>query len=122
MKTLLLDVSAWDLVLDVGGNIAVATEPYALAQDAASAIRTFSDAGPGGVGECWYNTTLGVPYKTMLGKRPNIQLIKAKDEAAAKTVPGVVSAKCFITSISGRRVSGQVQVTDENGDVTAAAF
>lgn len=122
MKTLLLSVDAWDLVLDVNGNIALADVPYALAQDAASAIRTYSDAGPGGVGECWYNTTLGVPYKTMLGKAPNLQLMKSKMEAAALTVPGVVKAKCFITSISGRRVTGQVQVTDKAGNVTAAAF
>jgi hypothetical protein len=32
MRTLLLDTVAWDLVLDVNGNIAVADEPYALAQ------------------------------------------------------------------------------------------
>ena len=36
-------------------NIAVADEPYALAQDAASAIRTF-------IGECYYDTTKGLPY------------------------------------------------------------
>lgn len=116
MKTLLLDIETWDLVLDVNGNIALADVPYALAQDAASAIRTF-------LGECWYNTTIGVPYfPTLLGQPPNLQLIKSKLEGAAKTVPDVVSAKCFITSIVGRRVAGQVQVTDANGTVTAAAF
>lgn len=116
MKTLLLDIEKWDMVLDVNGNIALADAPYALAQDAASAIRTF-------LGECWYDTTLGVPYfPTLLGQAPNIALMKAKFEAAAKTVPGVVSAKCFISSISGRRVTGQVQVTDTNGTVTAAVF
>lgn len=116
MKTLLLDVQKWDLVLDVNGNIALADVPYALAQDAASACRTF-------LAECWYNTNLGVPYlQLLLGRPPNIRLIKSKLESAAKTVPGVVSAKCFITSIAGRRVTGQVQVTDAAGNVTAAAF
>lgn len=115
MKTLLLDTIAWDLVLDVNGNIALASDPYSLAQDAASAIRTF-------FGEDWYNTTLGVPYTQLLGQAPNIPLMKSKFEAAALTVPGVVKAKCFITSISGRRATGQVQVTDEAGNVTAAAF
>jgi hypothetical protein len=116
MKTVLLDTVKWDLVLDVNGNIAVATEPYSLAQDAASAIKTF-------LGECWYNTTLGIDYFGLfLGKSPSIALLKAKMIGQALTVPGIVSAQVFITSFVGRRVTGQVQVTDEKGDVTAAAF
>lgn len=116
MKTMLLDVAKWDLVLDVNGNIAVASDPYSLAQDAASAIRTFQ-------GEAWYNTTIGVPYlQSLLGKAPNVTLMKAKFAQAALTVPGVVSAKVFITSVAGRRVTGQVQVTDAAGTTTPAAF
>jgi hypothetical protein len=116
MKTLLLDAVTWDLVKDVSGNIALADEPYSLAQDAASAIRLFAR-------ELWYDTSKGVPYfEQLLGKFPNISLIKAKFTDAAKTVPGVVSAKVFISSIANRTVSGQVQVTDSNGNTTAAAF
>ena len=121
MRTLLLGTNTWDLVLDVGGNIAVADVPYALAQDAASACRTFSDSR-NGVGECWYNTTLGVAYKTMLGRAPNVPLLKAKMVGQALLVPGVVSAKVIITGIADRRVTGQVQVTGEDGQTTAAAF
>ena len=36
-NTLLLDRTVWDLLLDGSGNIAIATEPYATAQDVASA-------------------------------------------------------------------------------------
>lgn len=117
MKTLLLDRTLWDLVLDIDGNIAVADAPYALAQDAASAIRTFQ-------GECWYDTGLGVPYWTqILGQSPPpVSLMKAKFEGAALTVPGVARAKCFITSFTDRRIGGQVQVTDNSGQVTTAAF
>jgi hypothetical protein len=42
VNTLLLDVSSWDLCLDAAGNIAMASNPYSIAQDAASAIRTFA--------------------------------------------------------------------------------
>lgn len=116
MKTVLLDVSKWDLVLDVSGNLAVASDPYSKAQDAASAIKTFQS-------EVWFNTTLGVPYfQSILGYRPNVSLMKAKFTDAAKTVPGVVSATVFITSIEGRRVTGQVQVSDAAGNVSAAGF
>lgn len=115
MKTLLLDISAWDLVLDALGNIAIASDPYAPAQDAASAIRLFQ-------GELWYDTAPGVPYwATILGKAPSLALMKAEFVAAALTVPGVTAARCFIASLSNRVVSGQVQVTTAAGQ-SAAAF
>ena len=115
MKTLLVDRTSWDLVLDVSGNIAAAENPYSLAQDAASAIKLY-------YGELWYNTTKGVPYKQILGQSPNISYLKSKFVAAALTVPDVVAAVCFITSVAGRKVTGQVQVTDKSGVITAAAF
>lgn len=116
MKTMLLDVTTVDLVLDAAGNWAIASDPYSMAQDAASAIRTF-------LGECWYNTTLGIPYfQSFFGKAPNLALMKAKFAQQAMLVPGVVSAKVFITSVVGRKVTGQVQVTDAAGNVTPAGF
>ncbi|MES2167955.1 MAG: hypothetical protein V4458_13140 [Pseudomonadota bacterium] len=115
MKTMLLDTVTKDLVLDVAGNIAVASNPYSLAQDAASAVMLR-------LGELWYDTTQGVPYDQILGRTPNVPYIKAKCVDAALTVPGVIAAVCFIQSISGRRITGQIQVTDQTGKITAAAF
>lgn len=116
MNTLALDPDGWDLTLDAAGNIAVETGIDALAQDAASAIRLFA-------GELWYDTTQGIPYFTqILSLRPPTSLLRAYFVAAAETVPGVVSAICYITSITDRGVSGQVQVTDQNGNTATAAF
>ncbi len=115
MNTLLLDPISWDLILDVNGNIAVAAEPYALAQDAASACRTF-------LGEVFYDTTMGVNYGAILGKRPSTAFLKAQFVEAALTVPDVATAKCFITGIQGRTVSGQVQITSASGAVAAASL
>lgn len=116
MKTLLLDRTAWDLVLDAAGNIALADEPYAIAQDVASAVRTF-------IGECWYDTELGLPYwQQILGQWPPIALVKAKLVEAALTVPGVVSAECVIVNFSQRKLTGQIQVVDENGITSLATF
>lgn len=117
MNTLLLDTQAWDLLKDVRGNIAMATNPYSMAQDAASAIKVFQ-------GECFYDVKKGVPYwASILGATPPpIALIKAQFIAAAKTVPGVVAAQCFITSIKNRVVRGQVQVANKAGVITAAVF
>ena len=110
MNTLLLNRSTWDLCLDSSGNIALASEPYSLAQDVASALRLFQ-------GELWYDTTSGVPYwSQILGKMPPVSLMKAKFVAAALTVPGVVAATCYIESVSARKVTGQVQCTDASGN------
>ncbi|WP_267550395.1 hypothetical protein [Rhizobium rhizogenes] len=116
MNTLLLDVELWDLAVDTAGNIAMASDPYSMAQDAASAIKTFA-------GEVFYDTTLGIPYFTqILGLAPPIGLMKANFNEAALTVPGVETSACFITSWDNRIVRGQVQITDSSGTTSAAGF
>ena len=54
MNTLYLDPQSWDLVLDTAGNIALAKDPYAKAQDVASACRLFA-------GELYDDTEKGIP-------------------------------------------------------------
>jgi hypothetical protein len=108
MATIFLDNATWDMALDVFGNIAVAKEPYSLAQDMASACRTF-------LSEVYYDTTLGVPYLTdILGRRPPVALLKAEIASEAQTVPGVKdgSAVCYLGEITDRRITGQVQGVD----------
>lgn len=115
-STLLLDVDTWDLALDTSGNIALATEPYALAQDAASAIKLFS-------GELYYDTTQGIPYFTqILGNAPPLSLIKHYLNTAALTVPGVASAQTYLLSWSDRKFTGQVQIKTTTGATAAAAI
>lgn len=117
MDTLLLDTVTWDLVVDVNGNIALATEPYALAQDAASQCRLFE-------GELWYDTSQGVPYwASILGQMPPLALLKGSYVNAAMSVVDVESAIVFIASITRDRiVSGQVQITGPGKQTAAASF
>lgn len=105
--------SGWDLTLDAAGNLAVATGPYAIAQDVASALRLF-------LGELWYDTASGIPYiDQILGQRPPLQFLKAQFVAAAATVPGVTTVLCFLTGPGpNREIGGQIQVTDNTGRVT----
>lgn len=106
---MLLDRTLWDLCLDDKGNIALASDPYSIAQDVASACRLF-------VGECYYDTTRGVPYfQEILGQRPPISVLKAALLAAAMTVPEVENGVVYIASVTGRDVTGQVQVTTTSG-------
>lgn len=115
MKTILLD-KGWDLVLDASGNIAVASEPYSLSQDACSAVKLFS-------GEQFYDTDIGVPYwPQILGYLPPISLLRAAMIKAALTTPGVAKANVFFYSFLGRKLSGQLQVTPENGKTVAVEF
>lgn len=115
-KTLLLDRKVWDLVLDINGNIACATEPYSIAQDVASAVRTF-------LAECWYDTSQGVPYwEQILGQWPPMILVKNRVEEAAKSVPGVADAKCEFLEFENRHLTGRILITDSDGNTSVASF
>ncbi len=115
-NTLLLDQSAWDLVIDSAGNIAMATPPYALAQDVASAVKLFRD-------ELWLNPASGIPYfDDVLGKFPPVTLMTGYIEKAAMTVPGVVKAQCIIATFTTRELTGQIRFIDEAGVANAVQF
>jgi hypothetical protein len=118
-STLFLDPATWDLTLDGNNNIAVAPEPYALAQDAASAMKTF-------LGEVYWDTTIGVPYlQQIFGHNPPIALLKQYlIQAALSVSPNIVSAQVFLASLdpTTRLLSGQVQLANNAGQTTAANF
>ena len=115
-NTIMLNPDTWDLTLDSGGNIALATHPYAVAQDVACAIRTF-------LGEVYYDTTLGVPYnQELLNQSPTISEIIMSLNDAALTVPGVATANTTITSIENRQLKGTVQFTTSEGSVSTVNF
>jgi len=115
-KTLLLDQDAWDLVLDASGNIALASEPYATAQDVASAIRTFS-------AECWYDTTLGMPYwESILGQLPPSSFIKRRIEIEALRIPRVERVRSILIALQDRQLTGQIQFIDTDGVASGVTF
>jgi hypothetical protein len=116
MKTLLLSQDLWDLVVDVAGNIAVATDPYAIAQDVASSCRVFK-------GEVWYDTARGVPYfPSILGQAPPASFIKAQLAKAAALIQGCNNPVVVLTGLMNRQLSGQVQFTDIAGRQQVANF
>jgi hypothetical protein len=116
MATLLLDNDNHDLCLNANGSIAFARPPYSTAQSVSCAIRTF-------LGECYYDKSLGVPYfGSILGKNPPLTYLIAQMEAAALSVPGVISAVCTIQSVKGRAVTGQVVFTDSDGATQTVAL
>lgn len=102
--------SSWDLTVSAGGDIALATDDAALAQDVASAIRLFA-------GELYYDTTQGIPYfEQILGKAYTPNLIASLISEAALTVPGVAKATVSLDSVTSlRQLSGTVFVTTDSG-------
>lgn len=115
-NTLLLDTQAWDLVLDASGNIALAAPPYAIAQDIASAVRTFK-------GEVYYDEEDGIPYfDDVLGKLPPAPLLTQLMSNQALTVPGTVNAQTVISSFDTENVAGQIQATIESGETLSVNF
>lgn len=115
-STLLLDRTAWDLVLDAQGNIAVAKPPYSLAQDVATAIRTF-------LGEVYYDKRQGIPYfEEILGQLPPASMLTQLLSNQALLVPGVVTARTIITGFDAGSVTGAVYFTDESGETTVVNF
>jgi len=116
-KSFLLDTDKWDISLDDTGSIAITANPYAVAQDAASACSTF-------LGETWYDTTLGIPYyERILGHWPGTQLINTKMASEAMKLPYVQSAYCTVTIPRGTRsAAGVMTLTDTNNDTTTIQF
>lgn len=109
-----LDPAKWDTCLDTSGRVAICSEPYRIVQDVATACRTF-------VGDLWWNTAAGVPNATILNDNVSIAYCQAQYEAAALTVPDVVSAQAFLSVGPQRVLTGQVQVVDSNGGTWSVA-
>lgn len=110
MNTLLLDRTLWDWVVDSQGNLAVASDPYSLAQDASSVVRTFK-------GECLYDQRLGLPYlSNWLGRAPSRSLVAARVVKAVEAVPGVVKVRgVALTLDATRRFTGSLELATSAG-------
>ena len=113
MNTMFLNPDTWDLVVDDYGNIAMAGNPYAIAQDVASACRLW-------LGEARYDTTRGIPYETsLLGELPPQSLIASWFETEAETVPEVEAAQVVLSfDRATRQLGGQIQITQTSGETT----
>lgn len=116
-KSFQLDTEAWDISLDSSGNMAIASNPYAVSQDVACACSTF-------LGEAWYDTSLGIPYyERILGHWPGTQLINTKMATEAKKLSYVQSAFCTTTvGKNTRAVSGVMTITDTNNNQSTIQF
>ena len=108
-KSLFIDPNTWDLAVDIDGNIAVADEDYRIAQDCSCAVRTFKP-------EVYFDMSYGIPYTAqILGQRPPLQLVKKRYEDLAKTVTSVADARCTLTGVNNRVLTGFITLTTTSG-------
>lgn len=110
-RTFKLDNTTWDILLDANGNLAITETPEAVSQDVASACLVFA-------GECFYNTTLGIPWQEeVLGLRPTAGYIARKLATEAEKLPVVKQAIANIFfDESSRQIRGLIRITDHQGD------
>lgn len=110
-QTLPLNPATWDLELDSNGNLSLSGKDYSIAQDVASAIRTFK-------GECWYDVTLGLPYfQSLLGQYPPPSYIISMIEKAAFTVAGVLAVTVMRLALNAnRQLTGSVVVVSTDSE------
>ena len=116
-RTLKLDANTWDLSLDGNGNMAIADPGLSVAQDVASACLVFA-------GECYYDNTLGIPWKEeVLGRRPTPWYIATKMEGEAKKLPIVnqAIANVFFDK-NTRQARGVIRIIDTNGNQSQATL
>ncbi|THD51299.1 hypothetical protein ERD95_09030 [Enterobacteriaceae bacterium ML5] len=108
--SLMLDINTWDIGLDDKGNLQTVGNPYACAQDVATACSTFR-------GECIYNISAGIPYyENILGYNPGTGAVQTYLENEALRLPYIAQASATVINDSGTRASTGVIVTvDTNG-------
>ena len=107
--TMKLD-SDWDITIDADGNLATLSGGYATAQDVASACQVF-------LGECYYDTSLGIPYDTaIIGRQFTSQYMAQKLKTEALKITSVTQSTANVLyNKSLRRAVATVRVTDTDG-------
>lgn len=108
--SLMLDTDSWDIGLDDRDNLQTVGNPYACAQDVATACSTI-------LGECIYNKDAGIPYyEKILGFNPGSGAVQSYLENEALRLPYIAQASATVINDSGTRASTGVIVTvDTNG-------
>lgn len=102
----------WDIHVDANGNIATSVDDYAIAQNAANAIRLF-------INDAYFNRQRGIPhFQIELGKRPGParSTLSNRIRLAALQVEGVQDAEVTLEfSEDSRTFGGEVILTTING-------
>lgn len=106
-RTLYLN-DKWDIFSDAAGNIALVNGAYAVAQNAANAVRLFKN-------DAYLNKSRGIPHFDIeLGKAPSIAapILRTRIKETVTGVNGITAAEVNLNfDAAGRVMGGEVQAT-----------
>lgn len=109
-------VVAWDLKVDINGNIAVCEGAYSIAQQAANEIKLFA-------GEGWYDLTQGTPhFAQILGTNSNLGLIRNILLDRVNGVNNVRSSDIDMYVDSSRTLHGNIFITSKDGETVNVVY
>lgn len=111
MALTLLLTDKWDIQLDGNGNIATVDADYAIAQNAANAVRLFTN-------DAYFDRDKGIPhFSAELGKKPAPAraVLTNRIRKAVMAVDGVVDAEIDLVYNTTTRVyGGEITITTVN--------
>lgn len=103
----------WDIFVDANGNIATSEDAYAIAQNAANAVRLFTD-------DAYFNRTRGIPHFDIeLGEKdaPARSTLTNRIRKAVLAVEGVSDVEVNLEYNEETRVyGGDIIITTVNGN------
>lgn len=102
----------WDITLDSVGKIKTTSDAYAIAQNAANAVRLFKN-------DAYFAQTKGIPHFDIeLGKRATISesVLRSRIKKTVLGVDGIVDASVTLNTQSDNRIlGGVINITLLNG-------
>ena len=107
---MMLDDS-WDITLNSDGKIKVATDAYAIAQNASNAVRLFRN-------DAYFNASKGIPHFDIeLGhSRAAVPVIESQMKKAMLAVEGVADAVAVLEIDKDRVAGGSAYITLQSGE------
>ena len=109
--TLYLTPDNWDITLDSSGRLQTSANAYAIAQNAANAVRLFTN-------EAFFAMDEGIPhFEIELGyTRPALSVLRARIREAALNVEGVLDAAVSLDGVRDRKLTGEILLTVADED------
>lgn len=102
----------WDIFVNENGDIATTSDTYAIAQNAANAIRLFTN-------DAYFNTDRGIPhYDIELGHKaiPNRSTLINRIKSAVKEIDDVDDVEVVLKfNNTTRTYEGNIYITTTNG-------
>ena len=110
-RSLYLKPENWDITLNAAGSIAVTAGDYCDAQNAANAVRLFTN-------DAFLAADKGIPHFDIdLGQRPLEAVLRGRIRSAAVAVENIADAEAveINVNVKTRELTGLIRIVNEQG-------